>query len=231
MTTVDPNSTAITFQTKCNNNIAIDWLDTNYFASSTLDQPGLVVWDRRAATRSTCSPLYTEAVDEDDVPWGAVLQMKSVIEVENSTFVKQLRYSREERGLLGVLSTAGQLQTLQTQKEFIEKGSGDDVEGSPELLYVRKSWQLERPYFDPDFRRKHEHRIVSFDWLNLNTTDLQPRVIGLRANGEFEIFQMPAVTATQMPNMMPWAPPHKCTYSFGNTFRLLLTRSQLMIRI
>ncbi|CZS93530.1 uncharacterized protein RCO7_10584 [Rhynchosporium graminicola] len=204
----DPNSVVINFPTRCNNNIAIDHLDPNYFASSSLDQPGVIIWDRRAGGRSIASPMYLESFDQEEVPWGAVLRLDRAIEIDKNTYVKQLRYSREQRGALGVLSSAGQLQILQTKKEFIEPGSSNDVDGSPELLEIKKSYDLEYPYFEHNHRRKYEHRIVSFDWLNLGTSELQGRVIALRANGEFEIVQMPATTANQMSQLIPWKPPY-----------------------
>ncbi|KAE8451231.1 hypothetical protein EG329_004395 [Mollisiaceae sp. DMI_Dod_QoI] len=205
----DPNSSVINFPTRCNNNIAIDYMDSNYFASSSLDQPGLVVWDRRVSNRASASPMYLESFDQEEIPWGAVLKLDRAIAADKDVFIKQLRYSREQRGALGVLSTAGQLQILQTKKEFIEPDSPDDVPGSPELLEIIKSSDLEYPYFDPDHKRKQEHRIVSFDWLNLGTTDLCPRVVALRATGDFEILQMPATTANQLLQLIPWKPPHR----------------------
>jgi hypothetical protein len=185
-------------------------MDSNYFASSSLDQPGLIVWDRRAAGRSSASPMYLESFDKDEIPWGGVLKLDRAIQGDKDVFIKQLRYSREQRGALGVLSTAGQLQVLQTKKEFVEPGSPDDVKGSAELLEVGKSYDLEYPYFDPGHRKKQEHRIVSFDWLNVGTTDLCPRVVALRATGDFEILQMPATTANQLAQLIPWKPPHNC---------------------
>jgi hypothetical protein len=205
----DPSSSVINFQTRCNNNIAIDYTDANYFASSTLDQPGLVVWDRRATNRSAASSMYLESFDQEEIPWGAALKLDRAVDVEKSVYIKQLRYSREERGALGVLSSAGQLQILQTKREYVEPGSSDDLGTSPELLEVKKSFDLEYPYFDPDHKRKYEHRIVSFDWLNLGMSELQSRVIALRANGDFEILQMPAETAGQLSQLIPWKPPHR----------------------
>jgi hypothetical protein len=166
---LDPNSSVITFQTRCCNNIAIDYTDTNYFASSSLDQPGLVVWDRRASNRSTASTMYLESFDQEEVPWGAALKLDRAIEVDKSVYIKQLRYSREERGALGVLSSAGQLQVLKTKTEYVEPDSLEDVHSSPEILEVETSFDLEYAFFDPDHKRKYEHRIVSFDWLNLGS--------------------------------------------------------------
>lgn len=212
LTNLDPNSSVMQFTTRCNNNLAIDFADTNYFASSSLDQAGLVVWDRRVTNRSTASPMYLDAIDEDGVPWGAALSLNKVIEMEKGVHIKQLRYCRENRGMLGVLSSAGQLQVLKTKKEYIEPESIDDVEGSPELLEVKKSIDLEYACFDPNHQRKPEDRIVSFDWLNLNTPHLDPRIVGLRANGSFEILQTPAASAGQLAKFIPWVPPRPRKY-------------------
>jgi hypothetical protein len=153
--------------------------------------------------------MYLESFDQDEIPWGAALKLDRAIDVEKSVYIKQLRYSREKRGALGALSSAGQLQILQTKKEYVEPGSSDDLGSGPELLEVKKSFDLEYPYFDPDHKRKYEHRIVSFDWLNLGTSELQSRVVALRANGDFEILQMPAETASQLSQLIPWKPPHR----------------------
>ncbi|KAF4627846.1 hypothetical protein G7Y89_g10305 [Cudoniella acicularis] len=214
----DPNSAVVTFQTRCCNNLTIDFSDPNYFASSSLDQPGLLVWDRRASGRSTASPMYLESVDQDEIPWGAALKLNHAIDGHKNLYIKQLRYSREHRGTLGVLSSTGQLQIYRTNREFVEPDSVDDVRGSPELLEVKKSYDLEYPYSDPDHKRKFEDRIISFDWLNLGTTDLEPRVVGLRSNGTFEILQMPSATASHLSQVIPWQPPHR----LGNNYMTLM---------
>jgi hypothetical protein len=170
----------------------------------------MVIWDKRASSQSSASRMYNESFTQEEVPWGGVLRLKRVIEgTEKEVNIKQLRYSREERGALGVLSTAGQLRILQTNKEFVEPGSADDVNGSPEMLEIRKSYELEYPYSDPTHLKKQDQRIISFDWLNLGTSQLQSRVVALRANGDFEILQMPADTASQLSQLMPWQPPHR----------------------
>lgn len=205
MTCSDPNSAVINFQTRCNNNLAIDYDDCNYFASSSLDQPGLVVWDRRVSGRSSASPMYLESFDQEEIPWGATLKLDRAIDVERTVHIKQLRYCREHRGTLGVLSSAGQLQVIKTNKEYIEPGSVDDIRGSPKLLEVEKSFSLEHPYFDPDHKQRPEDRIISFDWVNVGTPDLDPRVIALRANGKFEILQLPSATAGHLSQLLPWS--------------------------
>jgi hypothetical protein len=180
-----------------------------------------VVWDRRAAGRASASQMYLESVDQDEVPWGAVLKLDRVIETQKNIYIKQLRYCRDQRGALGILSSAGQLQVFQTNKEYVEPQSVNDVRGTPELLEVKKSYDLEYPYFDPDHKSKLEDRIVSFDWLTLGTQELPARVVALRANGKFEITSMPAATAGQLSKLIPWKPPKRRKY-FGLTFNFSL---------
>jgi hypothetical protein len=167
--------------------------------------------------------VYLESFDQEEVPWGAALKLDRAIDVEKSTYIKQLRYSREERGALGVLSSAGQLQVFQTKREFIDPGSSDDFHISPELLEAKSSFDLEYPFFDPEHKRKYEHRIVSFDWLNLGTSDLQTRVVALRASGDFEILQMPMESTNQLSQLVPWKPPHRRKSEFRVT-TLFLTK-------
>src|SRR5277367_6467139 len=132
----DPHGAVISFQTRCNNNIAIDHADPNYFASSTLDYqyPTVMIWDRRAASRQSASKMYLDSVESGEVPFGCALKVNNVIESRNQTSIRTLRYCRDQRGLLAVLSTAGELQVLCTEREFVEPTSENDIEDTPELL-------------------------------------------------------------------------------------------------
>ena len=78
---------------------------------------------------------------------------------------------------------------------------------------MKGSFDLEYAFFDPGHKRKHEQRIVSFDWLNLGASDLQSRVVALRANGDFEILQMPTERISQLSQLIPWKPPHRRKFS------------------
>ncbi|KZL84616.1 wd repeat domain-containing protein [Colletotrichum incanum] len=208
----EPGSVVSTFQTKCNNNLAIDYADQNYFASSALDQPGIMIWDRRATSRPVASPSYLGAVDEDDLPWGGALRLDRVVEMDDDpslseskhSIVRSLRYCRDRRGLLAVLSRSGQLKVLETNKEITHRDMA--LEGSPELLEVHKSHDLDVQYGDSG--RKND-RIVSFDWLTLDSPVLQPRLLILRANGTFEILEQPSYTSDYLYKLTPWQPPHR----------------------
>lgn len=152
--------------------------------------------------------MYLESIDQDEIPWGAALKLDRAIQTNKNVYIRQLRYCRDQRGTLGVLSGAGQLQVFRTNQEYIEPGSINDIRGSPELLEVNKSYDLEYPYSDPDHKRRLEDRIVSFDWLTLGASEIPGRIVALRANGSFDILQMPATTAGLLSNLIPWKPPH-----------------------
>ncbi|KAJ9155102.1 WD repeat domain-containing protein [Pleurostoma richardsiae] len=200
------------FPTRCNNNLAIDYADPNYFASSALDQPGIMIWDRRARSRPVASASYLDAVDTDELPWGGALRLDRAMETESNpqalndrnSLIRALRYCRDHRGMLAVLSRTGQLKVFSTQTEFTP-AEMDAVE-SPELLQVRKSHEMDNFYADPS--RKHE-RIVSFDWLTMESPALRPRLLVLRASGAFDILEIPSFTRTYPYKLTPWQAPYR----------------------
>ncbi|TVY79402.1 SEH-associated protein 4 [Fusarium oxysporum f. sp. cubense] len=204
----DPSS-IVTFQTKCNNNLTIDYADQNYFASSALDHPGVMIWDRRATSRPVASHAYMQAIEEDELPWGGALRLDRVIETDSDPFlaegkyslVRSLRYCRDHRGLLAVLSRTGQLKVLNTNKEAPSSGSSN-----PELLQVQKSYEMDVSYVETS--RKND-RIVAFDWVTLSSPVLRPRLLVLRANGNFEILEQPSQTSDHVYKLVPWKAPHR----------------------
>ncbi|KAF4963253.1 hypothetical protein FSARC_8722 [Fusarium sarcochroum] len=204
----DPAS-IVTFQTKCNNNLTIDYADQNYFASSALDHPGVMIWDRRSTSRPVASQSYMQAIEEDELPWGGALRLDRVIETDSDPFlaegkyslVRSLRYCRDHRGLLAVLSRTGQLKVLNTNKEAPSSGSS-----SPELLQVQKSYEMDISYTETS--RKND-RIVAFDWVTLSSPVLRPRLLVLRANGNFEILEQPSQTSDHVYKLVPWKSPHR----------------------
>ncbi|KAK6841429.1 hypothetical protein PG989_010023 [Apiospora arundinis] len=206
----DPTGAVITYPTKMNNNLSIDYKDPNYFASTALDQPSVVIWDRRATSRPSSSPSYLEAVDSDDLPWGAALKLDQAIDFEPEQFadkhslIRSLRFCRDQRGLLGVLSRTGQLKVLDLHREFTTPDM--EYEGSPELLHVRRSYELDLGYSSHD---KRNDRIVSFDWVTVDSPALTPRAIVLRANGAFDILEKPSHTTDHVYDMVPWQAPHR----------------------
>ncbi|KAI0166660.1 WD repeat domain-containing protein [Xylariaceae sp. FL1272] len=206
----DPHGGVITFQTKCNNNLAIDYADTNYFASSSLDRPGVVVWDRRATQRSTASSTYLHATETDGLPWGAALNLDRAIDInpsnapERGSLIRSIRFCKNHRGLLAVLSRTGQLCAIDTKKESLAPER--EYDASPELLEARRSHELDMSFTRDD--RKLD-QIVSFDWVTLDSPILRPRALVLRASGAYEILEKPSYTAEHMYKMIPWQAPYR----------------------
>lgn len=208
----DPGLHPLQFQTRCNNNLAIDYADPNYFASSALDHPGIMVWDKRATSRSMASPLYLDAVDVDELPWGGALRLDRAVTSESeqaineskASVIRSLRYCRDHRGMLGVLSGSGQLKVYETKHEYCPPEMVADH--SPELLEVRRSNEMDNQYSDP--RHKNE-RIVSFDWVTIGSPALRPRVLVLRANGNYDILEKPSFTTTYPFKLIPWTAPYR----------------------
>ncbi|CAK7229246.1 hypothetical protein SBRCBS47491_007184 [Sporothrix bragantina] len=208
----DPGLHPLSFQTRCNNNLAIDYADPNYFASSALDHPGIMVWDKRATNRSMASPVYLDAVDVDELPWGGALRLDRAVTSESeqaineskASVIRSLRYCRDHRGMLGVLSGSGQLKVYETKHEYCPPEMR--APQSPELLEVRRSNEMDNQYSDP--RHKNE-RIVSFDWVTIGSPALRPRVLVLRANGSYDILEKPSFTTTYPFKLIPWTAPYR----------------------
>lgn len=168
-----------------------------------------MIWDRRATSRPVASHSYREAIEEENLPWGGALQLESVIHMDSNptdmdlkhSFIRTLRYCRDQRGLLGVLARTGQLKVLNTLKE-----SEPDPAGGPELLHVHRSHDMDVSFAN-SLRRND--RIVSFDWATLGSSTLRPRLVALRSNGAFEILEMPSATSCHLFNLIPWKVHHR----------------------
>lgn len=170
-----------------------------------------MIWDRRATSRHVASESYIQAVDVDDVPWGGALRLDQAIDMERNeaygtstnSYIRVMRYSRDHRGMLAVLSRSGQLKVLSTHKEFVSH-EFDDEDGGPELLEVRRSHEMDHQYMDPA-----RNRIVSFDWINLRSPVLRPRMLVLRASGDFEVIEQPSFTSDHLFKLVPWSAPYR----------------------
>lgn len=170
-----------------------------------------MIWDRRATSRPVASHSYMQAVEEDELPWGGALRLDRVIETDSESFaeskhslVRSLRYCRDRRGLLAALSPTGQLKVLETNKEVVSAGIAP--QDGPELLQVQRSHEMDVSYRD---NTRRSDRIVSFDWVTLPSPALRPRLLVLRANGNFDILEQPSRTSDHVYKLVPWQAPHR----------------------
>lgn len=158
------------------------------------------------------SETYTAAVEKGDVPDGGALRLNKAMEMETDpasmdskdSFIRSIRFSRDHRNMMAVLSRTGQLKVMSIQKEHAESDS--DAKSGPELLEVRKSHEMDPRYSDAS--RKND-KIVSFDWITLGSPDLRPRLMALRANGAFEVLEKPSFTSDYLYKVVPWQAPYR----------------------
>lgn len=171
-----------------------------------------MVWDRRAISRHDVNPSYADALEHDNLPWGGALRLDRAVQTETdpalvdskNSFIRSLRFSRDHPGMLAVLSRPGQLRVLSTRREHVDAEAR--VEGSPELLEVRRSYEMDPLYAEPN--RKGD-KIVSFDWITLSSPVLQPRLLVLRASGAFDVLEKPSFTSEYPFKLIAWQPPHR----------------------
>ncbi len=89
-------------------------------------------------------------------------------------------------------------------KEFVPREL--EVAQSPELLQVQRSHEMDAIFSDPTAR--HD-RIVSFDWITLRSPVLRPRMLVLRASGNFEVLEQPSRTSDHLFKLVQWKAPHR----------------------
>lgn len=143
------------------------------------------------------------------MPWGGALWLDRIVETDSDreasegkhSLIRSLRYCRDHRGLLAVLSRTGQLKVINTNKE-----SPSPQQTGPELLQVQRSYEMDVSYLETS--RKND-RIVAFDWVTLGSPVLRPRLLVLRANGRFDILEQPSQTSDHVYKLVPWQAPHR----------------------
>ncbi|KAL4890772.1 WD40 repeat-like protein [Aspergillus ambiguus] len=187
-----PGNPSLQFPTRCVHNLAIDWLDENYIAScSSSNDPTICVWDRRVGPRFAPGVGPTNALDTGQPD--PALEFKNVIAPKSSVW--SLRFSRTKRGCLGVLANTGHFKTYDMAKEYTAeeyRSSMDDTLGHgtsrsyPEQIYTKYVRDVFSPFNHPTRGYGESDRVVSFDFLNLNTSS-EPSAITLSGDGQVNI--------------------------------------------
>jgi hypothetical protein len=172
-----------------------------------------MIWDRRSASRQTCSQMYLESVDRVEVPFGCVLKINKAISSERNAYIRSLRFYREKPGHLGVLSSAGELQVYCMQKQYLEPNPENEVDGSPELLQVQKSHPIRYSFFDELSGYHPDERVVSFDWMTLGSTDYQPRIVTRDCRQSLDVRLLPSTTQHLASKLINFSGRARCMYS------------------
>jgi len=184
------------FATRCVHNLAIDSRDENYFASCyPSNDPSISLWDRRMISGTNILHTGFGGVSHPENRQPEVsLEFKHVI--DNPGSVWTLRFSKTQRGCLGVLSSIGQMRIYDVGKDFAqetyrvdapqhqEKDMGHKL---PHGLYLDRAREIYRPYFDPFAPQDELGRVVSFDFMTTQTRLKQPKIITLGGTGEVKV--------------------------------------------
>lgn len=172
------------------NNITIDPLDGNYFASAgSTDDPSVNVWDRRWLAQSP-STSYGNASQSN-----AVFEFRPAVDNSVRSTVWSMRYSGQTRGRLAICSSTGEVRVFDTaehsmaQSEYTGPMPHNPHGGSnwTSSQYVSKSRLLEYPAHHPLKGRKSSQRVIAFDWLSSTNSTRNQAMIVLRPDREVEL--------------------------------------------
>nr|KAK5436141.1 hypothetical protein LTR18_009720 [Exophiala xenobiotica] len=183
------------FATRCVHNLAIDWLDENYFASCyPTNDPSLCVWDRRMISRLNTPHMSFgggshSASGQPEVS----LELKNVVEVPGTIW--SLRFSKSRRGHLGVLSSTGNLKVYDIAKDPVSETNRTDQDGGhdvswenspPQEVFLDRAQEVAKQYTDQSAPQHEKSRIVSFDFMTSTSRLGQPNILTLDGNGEIK---------------------------------------------
>jgi WD repeat-containing protein mio len=191
-----PGNPSLQFSTRCVHHLAIDWLDENYIVScSSSNEAVICVWDRRAGSRFMPASVSTPGPPEAGQQ-GPALEFKNVIHPKESIW--SLRFSKNKRGCLGVLSNTGHFKAYDIAKEYISeeyRNSLDETLGQgsfkvyPEQIYTKYVHDIRSPFNHRTRPCPESERVVAFDFLNISASR-EPSAISLLGNGKVEIITL-----------------------------------------
>jgi WD40 repeat protein len=192
------------FATRCVHNLAIDWLDENYFASCyPTNDPSICVWDRRMMSRVN-TPHMGFQNNENRQP-ELSLELKNAIQSPGTIW--SLRFSKAQRGCLGVLSSTGNLKVYNLGRDFSETSRVEQHDtpwetSQPQDIYLDRTQDVAKQYLDPSAPMEEKSRIVSFDFLTSTTKTKRPKILALDGHGRVKL-KLPS----PLPTPTTLAPP------------------------
>ncbi|KAL1297098.1 hypothetical protein AAFC00_004681 [Neodothiora populina] len=177
--------------TKLVNNIAIDPLDENYFASggSTAD-PCVTVWDKRFLNRSAGTP------GPEGASSAAVLELRPAVDNSQTTSIWSVRFSGLKRGRFCLLSSFGELKVYDTSQHQLTSPS---VPPPPNPYggaswnsqhYVSRTHNLREPHHNTQPQRDAAPKVIAFDWLSTGDSNGQS-MLTLHADRRVDLTHVP----------------------------------------
>ncbi|KEQ64757.1 WD40 repeat-like protein [Aureobasidium melanogenum CBS 110374] len=177
--------------TKLVNNIAIDPLDENYFASGgSTGDPSVTVWDKRYLSRSN------SATGPDAINNGAVLDLRPATDNSQTTSVWSIRYSGQKRGRFCVLSSTGEVKLYDTAQHKVHSklrpASVNYYGGNPwtQPHYVARTHSLREPESSPR-KDRTSNKVIAFDWISTDDRGSQA-ILALHPNRDVDLIYTPS---------------------------------------
>ncbi|PNS20115.1 hypothetical protein CAC42_5565 [Sphaceloma murrayae] len=191
-------STGSTIYTKQVNNIAIDPLDDNYFASGgSTGDPTVSIWDRRwLAKSSVTSPEGTGSP--------SVLDLRPAVDNAQTTTVWSIRFSGLKRGRFAIMASTGAIRlfdlashsmTVRPRVPPAANFFGGSAWNGPQ--YISRTHDLQYPYYDKIHGHDESTRVIAFDWINQGPAEGQS-IMALRLTREVNLLHAPNPRSVQI---------------------------------
>ncbi|GAB7344986.1 hypothetical protein MBLNU457_3411t1 [Dothideomycetes sp. NU457] len=179
--------------TKQVNNISIDPLDENYFASGgSTGDPAVSVWDRRWLARSS-------RAGSDSTGSAPVLELRPAVDNSQTTTVWSIRFSGARRGRFGVLSSTGEVKLYDIAAHSVKAtdrpAPANYYGGSPwsSTHYISRSHTLQYPYHNIHHQQDESSRVISFDWVASSDGSSQT-MLALKSSRQVQLLKTPNST-------------------------------------
>ena len=176
--------------TKQVNNISIDPLDENYFASGgSTGDPTVSVWDRRWLARSN-------RTNSDGTGSAPVLELRPAVDNTHTTTIWSIRFSGARRGRFGALSSTGEVKlydmAAHSMKAKDQPAPANFYGGSPwnSTHYFARSHILQYPHHDPHYQQDESSRVIAFDWVT-SSDGLHQNILALKPSRQVHILRVP----------------------------------------
>ena len=186
-------SSGYTAFTRQVNNITIDPLDDNYFASGgSTGDPTVSIWDKRWLARShNAGPDATGSMP--------VLELRPAVDNTQTTTVWSIRFSGAKRGRFGVLSNMGELKLYDLTSHSMQvknRPTPTNAHGGVPWVssqYIERSHNIQYPYHDRLHAQDENSRVVAFDWMNSGISEGQP-LLALRPSRQVILLHAPTLS-------------------------------------
>lgn len=189
------SSLTLQFATRCVNNIAVDSQDENYFASCLpANSPAVSIFDRRMISRTNIAHVgFGSYVSQPDQHPEVSLELRNVVNPQGTIW--GLRFSKRQRGHLGVLSSTGQLRMLNLGTDMESQVAPQNEQQSaslewdrrnPQSLFLDNAHNFLNAYFERPLVEEVK-RIVSFDFTTARSKTGQSKIITLSGDGNVDM--------------------------------------------